>query len=793
MRLGMWSLPRATTSAKPCRAAQRARRTYQTIITTSATSIVNASITRRTHYQVLGVQTTASLDDIRTAFRRLAKSLHPDHNKLPGAREKFQEVKEAYDVLADISARADYDRELRVQAMAAAAAAAQTASGGRRASTTNVRRNRHTGPAKSQAATRPASGDDFDVFTATSASPRARSCSGSRCSPNGSGNDGYRSIFSEPQRATSSGGNNSNNYRSVFNGSSATAPVASSPPLPPRMAATPQEAAARSRSSQAGAATPGSGYKSIFDSGTPPRSASSGRTSGNAGSSNPCIFNGRAISPNLGTRKQTANYAAPAPATAAPYGSRTLSTPSSLANSSNGSRIGINAGNGTGGASEASNTAAASAASAAPSGQPAVPHAVADTLMSKPSFAPGAPGVGAAAISSLGGNSQQAAMGPASTSYTPYTVSPSIPGVSNPNPASGAATTNPAPNIVHSTAADVTSSPSGSTPHRSKGAAAGSGGPTSPAAAAAASIGTSIGDVASRLAAMTAVAAAGTPRSGSGGSGRGDYVSVFTAAAAATTQINASVASAPVARSSSPGPMINGGAVTDGTALLDAEAASTASFQVVVMPKVVLDKSGGRNSGVESASQPPLAASPPQPLPSPLVQQPQREPRAAATEAQLGVDDVPRHSRSQLTDATAASGAAATSSSALATEAEAVARLAAAMAAAAEAKAAAAAAEAMAAEAAAVAARAKAAAIAAEAQLSAVVVASAAGSALPPNLSPTTTETSTSGTVPTTADDDRPQGSEGTALPERPNRACINEVVPQVQGFVRQVGAFFAP
>ncbi|GIL42399.1 hypothetical protein Vafri_380 [Volvox africanus] len=775
MRLGMWSLPRATTSAKLCRAAQRARRTYQTIIRTSAAAVVNASIARRTHYQVLGVQTTASSDDIRTAFRRLAKSLHPDHNKLPGAREKFQEVKEAYDILADISAREDYDRELKVQAMAAAAAAAQTASGGRRASTTYVRRNRHTGPAKSHAANRPASGDDFDVFTAASASPRGGNGSGSRCSPNGSGNDGYRSIFGEPQRATSSGGNNSNNYRSVFDGTStSTTPTASSPPLPPRMAAAPQAAAARSRSSQAGSAASGSNYKSIFDSSTPPRSASSGRTSGNAGSSNPCIFNGRSISPNLGTRKQIANYAAPAPApaTAAPYGSRTISTPAPPANSSNNSRIGINAGNGT-------------------DSQPAASHAAADTPMIKPSFAPWAPGMGAAAISGSGGDSRQAAMGPASTSYTPYTVSPSITGVSSPYPGSGVATTNPATDMVYATG--VTASPNGLTSEGSKGAATGPMGATPTSAAAAASTGTSIGDVASRLAAMTAAAAAGTPRSGSGGSGRGDYVSVFGSGAAAATQINATVASAPAARSSSPGRMANGGAVADSTALLDAAAASTASFQVVVTPKVLVDKGGVRNSGVESASQPPLPPSSPLPLPSLLAQQPQQQPRAALTEAQLAVDDAPRHSSSQLTAATAAAGAAATTPSALAAEAEAAARVAAAIAAAAEAKAAAAAAEAMAAEAAVVAARAKSAAMAAEARLSAVVVAAAGGSASPSNSSPATTEASTSGPVPTTADDDRPQPSEETAPSERSRPACIDDVVPQVQGFVRQIGTFFAP
>ncbi len=68
-----------------------------------------------THYQVLGVHEGASEDDIKRTFRRLAKSLHPDHNKSHGAHEKFQELKEAYDTLADAAARAAYDRELKAQ------------------------------------------------------------------------------------------------------------------------------------------------------------------------------------------------------------------------------------------------------------------------------------------------------------------------------------------------------------------------------------------------------------------------------------------------------------------------------------------------------------------------------------------------------------------------------------------------------------------------------------------------------------------------------------------------------
>jgi DnaJ-class molecular chaperone len=61
-------------------------------------------------YDVLGVERTASLEDIRTAYRRLAKKLHPDLN--PGnreAEERFKEVASAYDILSDKEKRQRYD------------------------------------------------------------------------------------------------------------------------------------------------------------------------------------------------------------------------------------------------------------------------------------------------------------------------------------------------------------------------------------------------------------------------------------------------------------------------------------------------------------------------------------------------------------------------------------------------------------------------------------------------------------------------------------------------------------
>ena len=65
----------------------------------------------KNYYDTLGVQKTASDDDIKSAFRRLAKQYHPDVNKNnPDAANKFKEINEAYEVLGDKQKRANYDR-----------------------------------------------------------------------------------------------------------------------------------------------------------------------------------------------------------------------------------------------------------------------------------------------------------------------------------------------------------------------------------------------------------------------------------------------------------------------------------------------------------------------------------------------------------------------------------------------------------------------------------------------------------------------------------------------------------
>src|SRR3954454_16917507 len=62
------------------------------------------------YYKVLGVDRKASQEDIKKAYRKLARQYHPDTNKDTGAEERFKQISEAYDTLGDPEKRKKYDR-----------------------------------------------------------------------------------------------------------------------------------------------------------------------------------------------------------------------------------------------------------------------------------------------------------------------------------------------------------------------------------------------------------------------------------------------------------------------------------------------------------------------------------------------------------------------------------------------------------------------------------------------------------------------------------------------------------
>ena len=84
------------------------------ILSVLLTLLLCDAIWCKTHYDTLGLRSSAREGEIKAAYRSLAKTYHPDKNKQdPNAQSKFVEISNAYEVLSDENKRREYDQQLK--------------------------------------------------------------------------------------------------------------------------------------------------------------------------------------------------------------------------------------------------------------------------------------------------------------------------------------------------------------------------------------------------------------------------------------------------------------------------------------------------------------------------------------------------------------------------------------------------------------------------------------------------------------------------------------------------------